>query len=75
MMDNLNKQQLIDEFETMKLIEQDAQDFYVKASKGPGVKDEKIRNCFTKIAEDERHHIELVDQIINILRNCLCLVE
>ena len=72
MMDNLNKQQLISEFETMKLIEQDAHDFYVKASHDPSVKDEDIRNVFTKIAEDEQYHIELADRIINILKNCLC---
>lgn len=75
MMDNLNKQQLIDEFETMKLIEQDAHDFYVKASQDQNFKDDKIRNCFTRIAQDEHHHVELVDQIINILRNCLCTVD
>lgn len=75
MMDNLNKQKLISEFGMMKMIEQDAHDFYVKVSKDPKVKDEKIRNCFTKIAEDERNHIELVDRIINILRNCPCRVD
>ena len=67
-MENLNKQQLIDEFETMKLIEQDAHDFYIKASQDPSVADDTIRNCFTKIAEDERHHIELVDRIINTVK-------
>jgi hypothetical protein len=30
-----NKQQLISEFETKKLIEQDAHDFYIKASQEP----------------------------------------
>ena len=74
-MDNLNKQKLLNEFETMKLIEQDAHDFYVKASQDPSVKDEKIRKCFSRIAEDEQYHIELVDRIINILTNCLCPVN
>ena len=69
-MDNLNMQQVISEFETMKLIEQDACDFYIKASQDPNVQDEKIRNCFRSIAKDEQHHIELVDQIINTLKNC-----
>jgi rubrerythrin len=74
-MDNVNKQQLISEFETMKLVEQDAHDFYIKASQDPSVKNERIRNCFTKIAEDERYHIELVDRIINTVKNCLCPVD
>lgn len=70
-MDNPNKQQLISEFETMKMIEQDAHDFYIKVSQDPSLKDEKIKKCFSRIAEDEQHHIELVDRIINTIKNCL----
>ena len=69
-MENINKQKLVNEFEMMKMIEQDARDFYVNASHDRNLKDEKIRNCFGRIAEDERHHIELVKRIINIIRNC-----
>ncbi len=71
MMDNLNKQKLLNEFEMMKLIEQNARDFYLKASQDPKVVDKKMHNCFCEIAEDEKHHIELVDRIMNILKNCL----
>lgn len=71
MMDDFNKQKLVSEFGMMKMIEQDAHDFYVKASQDRNVKDQKIRNCFERIAEDERHHIELVERIINIIKNCL----
>lgn len=70
-MDDFNKQKLVSEFGMMKMIEQDAHDFYVKASQDRNVKDQKIRNCFERIAEDERHHIELVERIINIIKNCL----
>ena len=70
-MDNATKQKLIGEFETMKMIEQDAHDFYAKVSQDPSVKDESVRNCFGSIARDEQHHVELVDRIINILKNCL----
>ncbi len=70
-MDNAIKQKLIGEFDTMKLIEQDAHDFYLKASQDPDVMDEKARNCFYKIAQDEQHHVELVDMVVNILKNCL----
>ncbi len=73
-MDDFNKQKLVNEFGMMKMIEQDAHDFYVKVSQDPNVKDQKIRNCFGRIAEDERHHIELVDRIINIVRSCTCPV-
>ena len=70
-MDNLNKQKLLNEFGTMKMIEKDAHDFYFKASQDESVEDEDVRNCFSIIAEDEQHHIELVDRITNILNNCL----
>ena len=69
-MDDFNKQKLVNEFGMMKMIEQDAHDFYVKLSQDRNVKDEKIKSCFSRIAEDELHHIELVQRIINIVRNC-----
>lgn len=69
-MDDFNKQKLVSEFGMMKMIEQDAHDFYVQASQDRNIKDQKIRSCFERIAEDEKHHIELVDRIINIIKNC-----
>ena len=71
MTDNLNKQKLLNDFGMMKLLELDARDFYLKASRDESIKDEEVRNCFGLIAEDEQHHIELVDRITNILNNCL----
>ena len=71
MMDNMTKQKALSEFETMKLIEQNAHDFYLKASENPCITDQRARNCFHKIAEDEKHHVVLVERIINILTNCL----
>ena len=70
-MDSATKQNLLNEFETMKLIEQDAREFYLKTSSDPSVIDQKVRNCLGKIAEDEGHHIELVDRIMNIIKNGL----
>lgn len=69
-MDDFNKQKLVSEFGMMKMIEQDAHDFYVKVSQDRNVKDQKIKKCFERIAEDERRHIELVERIINIIKNC-----
>jgi len=70
MMDDFNKQKLVSEFGMMKMVEQDAHDFYVKVSQDRNVKDQKLKNCFERIAEDERRHIELVERIINIIKNC-----
>lgn len=55
----------------MKMLEQDAHEFYLRAFQNESVKDEELRNCFSIIAEDEQRHIELVDRITNILNNCL----
>lgn len=70
-MDNATKRKLFGEFNTMKLIEQDAHEFYVKASTHPGVTEHEIRDCFRNIAEEEKDHIELVDRIMNIINNCM----
>lgn len=70
-MDNATKRKLLGEFNTMKLIEQDAQEFYAKASVDPSITDLNIRNCFCKIAEEEKYHMELVDRIMNIINNCM----
>lgn len=70
-MDNPTKQKVLSEFATMRLIEQDARDFYIRILENPAITDDKIRNCFAKIAADEEHHVELVDRIMNIVRNCL----
>ncbi|MBN2314333.1 MAG: hypothetical protein JXM79_10415 [Sedimentisphaerales bacterium] len=70
-MDTATKRKLIGEFSTMKFIEQDAHDFYLKASLDPDASVLEIRNCFRSIAEDEKVHIELVDRIMNIINNCM----
>lgn len=70
-MDNAIKQKLLDEFETMRLIESDARQFYLKASNDPKISERGVRNCFGRIAEDELRHVELVEQVMNIIRNCL----
>ncbi len=70
-MNDTTKQKLLNEFETMRLIEKDAHEFYLKASTDPNVTDQRVRKCFSAIAEDERNHVELVERIMNILQNCL----
>ena len=70
-MDNATKRKLLGEFNTMKLIEQDAHEFYVKASTHPSVTEHEIRNCFRKMAEEEKSHMGLVERIMNIINNCV----
>ncbi len=70
-MNDATKQKLLNEFETMRLIEKDAHEFYLKASTDPNVTNQGVRKCFGSIAEDERNHVEIVERIMNILKNCL----
>ena len=70
-MNDAIKHKLLGEFETMRLIEKDAHEFYLKASTDPSVTQPTVRKSFSKIAEDERRHVELVGRIMNIIRNCV----
>jgi len=70
-MDNAIKHKLLDEFETMRLLEEDAHNFYRNASHDPNITEQSVRRCFASIADDEKHHVELVERIMNILKNCL----
>lgn len=62
-----DKDKIISEFEMMKELEASARDLYVRISSDPGVKDQRIKNTFAKIAEDEQRHTELVQKIIDIV--------
>jgi uncharacterized metal-binding protein len=68
---NQNKEKIISEFEMMKDLELTVKDLYIRITKSPDVKDQKIKDIFTKIADDEHRHSELVQKIINIATNAL----
>jgi len=68
---NITKQKVLSEFKTMKLLEQNAHEFYNKILENPSLTNQNMLNCFQQIADDEKHHVEIVDRIINIITNCL----
>jgi rubrerythrin len=68
---NQSREKIISEFEMMREFEVSARDLYIKITKSPDVKDPKIKDIFTKIADDEQRHSELVQKIINITNNAL----
>jgi uncharacterized metal-binding protein len=68
---NRNKEKIISEFEMMKDFELTVKDLYIRITNSPDVKDQNIKDIFAKIAEDEQHHSELVQKIINIATNAL----
>jgi rubrerythrin len=66
-----DKDKIISEFETMKSFEESARDLYIRISSDPGVEDERIKNTFRIIAEDEQQHADLVEKIIDIINASL----
>jgi hypothetical protein len=68
---NQNKEKIISEFEMMKDFELTARDVYIRITKSPDVKEQRIKDIFAKIAEDEHRHAEIVQKIINIASNAL----
>jgi rubrerythrin len=68
---NQNKEKIISEFEMMKDFELTAKDLYIRITKSPDVKEQRIKDIFTKIAEDEQRHADIVQKIINIATNAL----
>jgi hypothetical protein len=68
---NRNKEKIISEFEMMRDFELTARDVYIRITKSPDVKEQRIKDIFAKIAEDEQRHSEIVQKIINIATNAL----
>jgi rubrerythrin len=68
---NQNKEKIISEFEMMKDFELSVKDLYIKIINSPDVKEQKIKDTFTKIADDEQRHADIVQKIINIASNTL----
>jgi uncharacterized metal-binding protein len=68
---NQNKEKIIGEFEMMKDFELTVKDLYIRITKSPDVKEQRIKDIFAKIAEDEQRHADIVQKIINIVTNAL----
>ena len=64
---NPDRAQIVSEFETMKSFELSARDLYTQIANDPRVDQEKIRNAFAKLAEDEHRHAGLVQEILRLL--------
>ncbi|MHC4085550.1 MAG: hypothetical protein ACYSWZ_04380 [Planctomycetota bacterium] len=66
-----DKDKIIGEFESMKSFEESTRDLYIRISSEPSIEDRNIKDVFGKIAEDEQRHAEIVQKIINIVKNAL----
>lgn len=66
-----SKKDLIDEFEMMKSVEESSRDLYRRICEDSRVQQPELKKIFSRIADDEQRHIELVGKIINIIQNTL----
>jgi rubrerythrin len=67
---NQNKAKILSEFEMMKDFELTAKELYIKIAGSADVKQQE-KETFTKMAEDEQRHADIVQKIINITTNAL----
>ena len=68
---NQNKEKIISEFEMMKDFELTVKALYIKIVGSPDVKEQRIKDIFAKMAEEEQLHADIVQKIINIVTNAL----
>ncbi len=66
---NPDKAKVVKEFETMKSFELSARDLYVRIAADLRVGEDTIRDAFAQLADDERRHADLVQEIIDLLQN------
>jgi rubrerythrin len=68
---NLSKDKIVAEFETMKSLELSAKDLYARIATDPSVRQKKVRDTFAALAREEQQHAAMVQEIIEIVRDCL----
>jgi rubrerythrin len=68
---NRNKKEIISEFEMMKDFELTVKHLYIRIAGSPDVKQQQIKDTFSKMAEDEQRHADIVQKIIDIVNNAL----
>jgi rubrerythrin len=68
---NQPKDKIIAEFETMKSFELSARSLYARIAVDPTVRQKKVRDTFAVLARDEQQHAEVVQEIIEIIRESL----
>jgi rubrerythrin len=68
---NQSKLEIISEMKMMKDFELTARDLYVKVANSPDVQQRQIRDTFANMAREEQEHADIVQKIINIIKNTL----
>jgi rubrerythrin len=68
---NLDKKRLISEFEMAQSLELSAAELYTKIASAPDIEDQSIKTTFKTLAKDEQRHAKIVQEIIELIQNCL----
>lgn len=55
----------------MKSFELSARDLYREIAGDPRVRDQRIRDVFARLADEEQRHAELVQEIIDLINDAL----
>jgi len=68
---NPNRGKIVGEFASMKSFELSARDLYREIAGDPRVRDQRIRDVFARLADEEQRHAELVQEIIDLINDAL----
>lgn len=66
-----NKESLIRSFEAMREIEISGRDYYSKLKDDSDCQKAGFDNRFEEIARDEENHSQIIEKVINIIKNNL----
>jgi len=59
------------ELASMRSFELSARDLYREIAGDPRVREQKVRDVFVRMADDEQRHAELVQEIIDLVNEAL----
>jgi rubrerythrin len=66
-----SKEKIVGEFETMKSFELSAKDLYARIAVDPTVRQKKVKDTFAALAREEQQHAQVVQEIIDLIRQSL----
>jgi rubrerythrin len=66
-----DKAKIVAELASMRSFELSARDLYREIAGDPRVREQKIRDVFARLADEEQRHAELVQEIIDLVDGAL----
>jgi len=66
-----DKGKIVAELASMRSFELSARDLYREIAGDPRVREQKVRDVFARLADDEQRHAELVQEIIDLVNEAV----